>query len=128
MMIPRPHAVDRITRAFSIHPIAALGASWEGFALEQVIGTLESRDVYFWATHGGAELDLLVRLAGKHYGFEFKYADAPSASRSMHVAIQDLRLDHLWVVYPGHQEYSLDDKISVLPIDAVPGLTLASRR
>jgi predicted AAA+ superfamily ATPase len=96
--------------------------------LEQVIGTLESRDVYFWATHGGAELDLLVRMAGKHYGFEFKYADAPSVSRSMHVAIQDLRLDHLWVVYPGHQEYSLDDKISVLPIDAVPGLNLASRR
>jgi predicted AAA+ superfamily ATPase len=107
------------------HP--KLGASWEGFALEQVIGALGTRDAYFWATHGGAELDLLVRVAGKHYGFEFKYVDAPGSSRSMHVAIQELRLEHLWVVYPGHQGYSLDDKISVLPIEAVPGLNLASR-
>jgi predicted AAA+ superfamily ATPase len=121
------HALLQLTTVADLQSHPKLGASWEGFALEQVIGALGTRDAYFWATHGGAELDLLVRSAGKHYGFEFKYADAPGGSRSMHVAIEDLRLEHLWVVYPGHQEYSLDDKISVLPIEAVPGLNLASR-
>lgn len=121
------HALLQLTTVADLQSHPKLGASWEGFALEQVIAALRNRDVYFWATHGGAELDLLVRSAGKHYGFEFKYADAPGGSRSMHVAIQDLRLEHLWVVYPGREKYSLDDKISVLPIDAVPGLDLASR-
>jgi uncharacterized protein len=120
------HALLQLTTAADLQSHPKLGASWEGFALEQVIGALGTRDAYFWATHGGAELDLLVRVAGKHYGFEFKYADAPGGSRSMHVAIEDLHLEHLWVVYPGHQGYSLDDKISVLPIEAVPGLNLAS--
>ena len=118
------HALLQLTTVVDLQSHPKLGASWEGFALEQVIGAVGNRDAYFWATHGGAELDLLVRIAGKHYGFEFKYADAPGTSRSMHVAIQDLRLEHLWVVYPGHQEYSLDDKISVISIDSVPILKL----
>jgi len=122
------HALLQLTTAPDLQSHPKLGASWEGFALEQVIGALGSRDAYFWATHGGAELDLLVRIADKHYGFEFKYADAPGASRSMHVAIEDLRLEHLWVVYPGQQGYSLDDKISVMPIDAVPALKLPSSK
>jgi len=105
------------------HP--KLGASWEGFALEQVLTALETRDTYFWATHAGAELDLLVMISGKRYGFEFKYADAPSRSRSMHAAIQDLRLEKLWVLYPGHQEYALNERISVIPINAVPGVAAA---
>ena len=102
------------------HP--KIGASWEGFAIEHIIGALGTRDVYFWATHAGAELDLLVMVKGKRYGFEFKYADAPGRSRSMHIAIHDLGLEHLWVIYPGHQEYSLDDKISVIPIDRITSL------
>ena len=102
------------------HP--KFGASWEGFALEQVLGMLGSRDAYFWATHAGAELDLLVMMHGKRYGFEFKYADAPGRTRSMLVAIEDLRLDRLWVVYPGDQEYSLDDKIAVIPANSLPDL------
>lgn len=106
------------------HP--KLGASWEGFALEQVIGALESRDLYFWATQAGAELDLLARIRGRQYGFEFKYADAPGTSRSMHIAVQDLSLEHLWVIYPGDQEYSLDNNISVFPVDSIP--RLADRR
>ena len=110
------------------HP--KLGASWEGFALEQALGMLATRDAYFWATHAGAELDLFVRLGGKQYGFEFNYADAPGASRSMHVAIQDLSLEHLWVVYPGRDEYRLQEKISVIPIDSLPRIAdlLLSRR
>jgi predicted AAA+ superfamily ATPase len=83
---------------------------------------LGSRDAYFWATHAGAELDLLVMMHGERHGFEFKYADAPGRTRSMLVAIQDLQLDRLWVVYPGDQEYTLDDKISVLPANSLPDL------
>ncbi len=120
------HALLQMTTTANLQAHPKIGASWEGFALEQVIAAIGSRDVYFWATHGGAELDLLVRVAGKHYGFEFKYADAPGTSRSMHVAIDDLGLEHLWVVYPGPQPYSLDDKITALPIDAVPGFNLAT--
>ena len=107
------------------HP--AVGASWEGFAIEQIIGLLDTRDAYYWATHGGAELDLLVRIAGKHYGFEFKYGDAPGATRSMRVALQDLSLEHLWVVYPGQTEYPLDERITVIPVDAIPRLAAAWR-
>jgi len=103
------------------HP--KFGASWEGFALEQIIAVLETRDNYFWATHAGAELDLLVMVAAKRYGFEFKYADAPGRNRSMHTAVQDLSLEHLWVIYPGHQEYPLDDKTSVIPIDSLSRIT-----
>ena len=102
------------------HP--KLGASWEGFAIEQIIRLLDTRDAYFWATHGGAELDLLVLAGGKNYGFEIKYADAPGTSRSMQVALHDLALEHLWVVYPGQQEYALDERITALPLDALPNL------
>lgn len=99
------------------HP--KFGASWEGFALEQIIGMSETRNAYFWATHAGAELDLLVMMRGKRYGFEFTYADAPGTSRSMHSAIHDLSLEHLWVIYAGRDEYALADKISVTPINAL---------
>jgi predicted AAA+ superfamily ATPase len=104
------------------HP--KIGASWEGFALEHVVGCFRTRDAYFWATHAGAELDLLVMIEGKRYGFEFKYADAPGRSRSMHIALQDLDLDHLWVVYPGRQEYELHDHITVIPFEAVANISL----
>ena len=102
------------------HP--KLGASWEGFAVEQVIDLLETRDAYFWATHGGAELDLLLMLNGKRYGFEFKYQDAPRRTRSMLIALEDLGLERLWVVYPGSREYALDDSTDVIPLTAIPGL------
>ena len=107
------------------HP--KLGASWEGFAIEQIIRLLDTRDAYFWATHGGAELDLMVHAGGKRYGFEFKYLDAPGTTRSMQVAVHDLALAHLWVIYPGRHEYALDEKISALPLDALPRLTAALR-
>ena len=121
------HALMQLQTLGDVQSHPKLGASWEGFALEQVIGVLDTRDAYFWATHAGAELDLLVRLGGKPYGFEFKYADAPGTSRSMHAAIEDLSLEHLWVVYPGHQEYPLHDKISVIPISAIPQIAAALR-
>ena len=113
------HALLQLSSLENLRSHPKLGASWEGFAQEQVIGMLKTRDAYFWATHAGAELDLLVIMRGKHFGFEFKYADAPGTSRSMHSAIQDLSLEHLWVIYPGHDEYALDDKITVVPINSL---------
>ena len=116
------HALLQLRTLADLQGHPKVGASWEGFALEHVIAAFGSRDAYFWATHAGAELDLLVITAGKRYGFEFKYADAPGRSRSMHTAIQDLHLEHVWVVYPGEQEYTLDDRISVVSMNAVAGL------
>ena len=121
------HALLQLQTLGDVQSHPKLGASWEGFALEQVIGTLDTRDAYVWATHAGAELDLFVRLGGKPYGFEFKYADAPGTSRSMHAAIEALSLEHLWVIYPGHQEYALHDKISAVPISAIPRIADALR-
>ena len=103
------------------HP--KVGASFEGFVVEQLLGALESRDAYYWATHAGAELDLLVLHGGKRYGFECKFADAPGTTRSMRVALEDLGLEHLWVVYPGDEGYVLDDRISVLPVAQIGPLT-----
>ena len=102
------------------HP--KVGASFEGFAVEQIAGAFEAGGAYFWATHAGAELDLLVMQDGRRYGFECKLSDAPGTTRSMRVALTALELDHLWVVYPGHEAYPLDDRISVLPVGGVPAL------
>jgi predicted AAA+ superfamily ATPase len=121
------HALLQLRSLSDVQSHPKLGASWEGFALEQVIGALESRDLYFWATQAGAELDLMVRIQSRRYGFEFKYADAPGTTRSMHIAVRDLSLEHLWIIYPGHQEYSLDDKISVFPLDSIPRLSATLR-
>lgn len=96
------------------HP--KLGASWEGFALEQVLRLTGDRDAYFWATHAGAELDLLITWKAKRYGFEFKYGDAPALSKSMHVALSDLKLEQLFVVYPGPQSYRLHEHVEMLSI------------
>jgi predicted AAA+ superfamily ATPase len=113
------HALLQLASLQAILGHPKLGASWEGFALEHVLSTVHTRDAYYWATHGGTELDLLVFASGKRFGFEFKFADAPSLTRSMNVALQDLRLDHLWVVYPGSEIYRLHERVTVIPISAV---------
>ncbi len=100
------------------HP--RLGFSWEGFALEEVIRRADAeRDAFFYKTHGGAELDLLVRRGGKHFGFEFKYQDAPRMTKSAHVVTKDLKLDRLWIVYPGEHAYPLSEGTEVLPLAQV---------
>lgn len=116
------HALLQIGTLSELQGHPALGASWEGFVIEQIIDLLETRDYYFWATHGGAELDLLVMLHGKRYGFEIKYQDAPTRKRSMLTAREDLRLERLWVVYPGSKKYALDDFIEVIPFTEIPRL------
>ena len=96
------------------HP--AYGASWEGFALEQTLIAHGQRDAYFYGTQRGAELDLLLLRRGRRWGFEFKCTDAPSTTKSMHIALEDLKLEHLWVVYPGTLRYPLTEKITALPL------------
>ena len=95
-----------------------LGASWEGFALEQVTRSigLKNDQLYFYKTHGGAELDLFWVSKGKQWGVEFKYSDAPEKTRSMISVMKDLDLSHLWIVYPGKDKYKLDKKITVIPL------------
>ncbi|MCY4426147.1 MAG: ATP-binding protein [Halieaceae bacterium] len=97
-----------------LHP--RYGASWEGFALEQTLLAHGEREAYFYGTQRGAELDLLLLRRGLRWGFEFKCTDAPKTTKSMHIVIEDLGLEHLWVVYPGDREYPLTSKITALPL------------
>ena len=106
--------------ALTGHP--KVGASFEGFAIEQVCTALSVRDPCFWATHAGAELDLLVTRNGKRYGFEIKFSEAPRTTRSMRVAISDLRLERLFVVYPGEEAFALDSRIEAFPVGDIPKL------
>ena len=99
------------------HPLS--GASWEGFALEQVLRTAQPDQAYFWATHQGAELDLLMFKDQQRIGVEFKRSDAPSLTASMRMALNDLQLNKLYVVYPGHQRYALAPNVEVVPLTAL---------
>lgn len=104
----------RTERDLRRHP--KLGASWEGLAIEQILSVLKPRDAYFWATHGGAELDLFLLKDGRRLGFECKYSDAPQLTKSMRAALEDLSLDGLWVVYPGEKTYRLHERVETLPL------------
>jgi predicted AAA+ superfamily ATPase len=105
--------------ALQSHP--KVGASWEGFCLEQILSIVGSRDAWFWATHGGAELDLFVLRGGKRLGFEFKYSENPATTKSMRIAGEDLKLDHLYVVHPGKHRFPLTEQITAVPLPEVIG-------
>ena len=96
------------------HP--KLGASWEGFALEETLKAAAPDEAYFWAVHSGSELDLLMFRNGRRTGVEFKRSDAPRMTRSMGIAMNDLKLDELIVIYPGLRSYPLSDRARVLPL------------
>jgi hypothetical protein len=100
-----------------VHPLC--GASWEGFALEQVLRLAQPDEAYFWATHQGAELDLLLFKDGRRIGVEFKRSDAPKLTPSMRIALADLRLDALYVVYPGLHRYALAPQVETVPLQAL---------
>jgi hypothetical protein len=99
------------------HPKA--GASWEGFAIEQFLQTVKPSESYFWATHGGAEIDLFFLHHGRRYGVEVKYSEAPGITKSMRTAIADLGLDKIWVLYPGSHIYPMDETISACPLERI---------
>jgi|688.fasta_scaffold182939_2 predicted AAA+ superfamily ATPase len=103
----------------AFHP--KLGASWEGFALEGLVSTLEadSDDLYYWRTQNGAELDLLVFQGGKRIGYEFKYTDSPKVTLSMHIALKDLALNTLNIVVPGKDSFPIHERINVIGLDSL---------
>jgi uncharacterized protein len=115
------HALSSIETTRQLTTWPKLGASWEGFAMECVCRHLNKQDseLYFWNTHGGAELDLFWQNKGANWGVEFKYEDAPRLTRSMQIVMDDLQLSKLWVIYPGKKEYPLAKNISVLPLEMI---------
>lgn len=108
-------------KALLSHP--RVGASWEGFVLEQILAGEPHDEAWFWATHQGAEIDLLLRREGQLLGVECKRADAPRLTPSIRSALTDLGLDRVAVVYPGSRRYSLGDRVEVVPLStlAQPG-------
>lgn len=98
------------------------GASWEGYAIEEVINAVQPDDTYFWATHQGAELDLLLFKNGRRLGVEIKRMDAPRITPSMRIALEDLKLEQLVVLYPGPKEYTLAERVRVVPLANVANL------
>jgi predicted AAA+ superfamily ATPase len=96
------------------HP--KVGASWEGYAVEEVLKALQPDEAYYWATHNGAELDLLLFKDGRRIGVECKRADAPTLTPSMRTALRDLKLDELRVIYPGAARYPLGRRVEVVPL------------
>ena len=107
------HSLLDIENTSSLLKHPKLGSSWEGFALEEVIRLHQADpfDCYFWATHAHAELDLLIFDRGKQLGFEFKYTDSPKITKSMRIAMEDLSLDELVLIYPGTKSFPLGENI-----------------
>jgi len=102
-----------------MHP--KLGASWEGYVVEEVIRSVEPDEVYFWATHIGAEIDMILLKNGKKYGVECKRTDAPRLTPSLRGAVDELKLKHLAVIYPGSSRYQLARSTSAVPVESLTG-------
>ena len=96
------------------HP--KVGAAWEGYTIEETIKAFSPDEAYFWATHGGAELDLLLLKDGQRIGVECKRMDAPRLTPSMRHALEDLQLHLLLILYPGYTMYPLAERIQVVPL------------
>jgi uncharacterized protein len=110
--------IDNMDRLLSHNK---LGASWEGFCIEQITDTLKENvpEFYYWGTHSGAEVDLFWQTGGKRSGVEVKYADAPRMTKSMRCAKDTLKLDDLYVLYPGKETYRLDSNTTVLSLKSL---------
>ena len=110
------HALLGVPTACALGGHPKLGASWEGFIVEQVASQGGERNLWFWGTHAGAELDLFTQIAGRRIGIEVKHADAPGLTKSMHIARADLQLDRLFIVTPGSRSYPIADWVEVVGI------------
>lgn len=116
------HALLDIPSEAALHSHPNVGASWEGFVIEQILRALRPDNAWFWAAHGGGEVDLLVNLQGRRIGFEVKFNEAPKIGKSMHNVVEILRLDHLYVVCPTRHDYPAAEHISVLPATGIVDL------
>ena len=110
------HALLGITNQCDLEHHPKVGASWEGYAVEEVLKALRPDEAYYWATHNGAEIDLVLFKNGRRIGVECKRADAPALTTSMRIALADLKLDRLYVVYPGEKTYALAKNVEVMPL------------
>ena len=115
------HRLQSIDGQQSLESHPKLGTSWEGFALTQLIllSNIPSDQFFFWSTQSGAEVDLFWQRNGKNYAAEFKFADAPRRTKSMTIALNELELEHMWVIYPGKETYAIAPKITVLSINDI---------
>lgn len=109
--------------ALLVHP--RRGASWEGFAIEQILRVHPRAEAYYWSVHSGPELDLLLIDGGRRLGFEVKLADAPKVTLSMRTALTDLRLDHLYLVYPGDKKLPLGEQMTLMPLTGVMEISVS---
>jgi predicted AAA+ superfamily ATPase len=110
------HALLGISDRRDLEHHPKVGASWEGYAVEEVLKALQPDEAYYWATHNGAELDLLLFKGGRRIGVECKRADAPVLSSSMRISLRDLKLDALHVIYPGVKSYPLGESVKAAPL------------
>ncbi|MGB5750238.1 MAG: DUF4143 domain-containing protein, partial [Desulfobacterales bacterium] len=108
--------IDSMKNLFS-HP--KVGASWEGFVIEQLLRIEPHDEVFFWATHQGAEIDLIIRRGGELYGVECKHTDTPRLTPSIRIALDDLNLRHVFVIYPGIQRFPLASRVEAIPLQTL---------
>lgn len=114
------------TRDLMSHP--KLGASWEGFAIEQVLAREPHDEAYYWATHQGAEIDLLLRQGDRLVGVEIKRTDAPRITPSIRIALEDLGLERIVVIYPGQRRYAIADRVEAVPLETLVTSGILARR
>lgn len=112
------HSLFNVRRLEELEGHPKIGASWEGFAIEQVIRRLGARrdEAFFWATHGGAELDLLVVRGGQRLGFEIKRTSSPRLTPSMRSALSDLKLQRLDVLHAGEETFLMEKRIRAVAL------------
>ena len=104
-------------RELMTHP--KLGASWEGYVIEAVLNSVRPDEAFFWATHQGAEIDLVLRTNGKLLGVECKRSDAPGMTPSIRIALEDLKLDAVAVIYPGRRRFTIAPGVEAVPLSDV---------
>jgi predicted AAA+ superfamily ATPase len=110
------HALLGLADFHAIEGHPKLGASWEAFAVEQILALAAGRPAYYWRTQAGAELDLLLFLRNRRIGVEIKYGGAPAMTKSMATALEDLALDRLFVVHPGEARFPLAKRVEALSL------------
>ena len=108
--------IDSMKSLYS-HP--KVGASWEGFVIDQMLMREPHDEVFFWATHQGAEIDLIIRRGDALYGVECKRADTPRLTPSIRIALDDLKLKHVFIIYPGIQRFHLSSQVEAVPLQAL---------
>ena len=113
------HTLLNIVTPEHLRASPRLANSWKGFVLEEIIShyKIDDKDCYFWSTHAGTWVDLLITVGGKRIAFEFKCLDRPKIKPSMKIAVEDLQLDHLYVIYPGEETIPLGDKVTAMGLD-----------